>query len=105
MNTTTYQAFQAPIFPDLTGKVAVVTGSSSGIGAEVCRMLSANQVKVVVNGRHLPAVERLVAEIQATGGQVIGAVADCTQALEVAQLYQKTEQTWGTPDILMAFAG
>ncbi|GAB3549751.1 SDR family NAD(P)-dependent oxidoreductase [Spirosoma fluminis] len=105
MNTITYQAFQVPIFPDLTGKVAVVTGSSSGTGAEVCRMLAANRVKVVVNGRHQPAIDRLVTEIRTTGGEAVGIVADCTQASEVAQLYQKTMQTWGTPDILAAFAG
>ena len=40
-----------PTYPDLTGKVAVVTGGSGGIGAATCRLLAANGVKVAVNGR------------------------------------------------------
>lgn len=40
-----------PVFPDLVGKVALVTGSSRGIGATTARYLAQNRVKVIVNGR------------------------------------------------------
>jgi NAD(P)-dependent dehydrogenase (short-subunit alcohol dehydrogenase family) len=40
-----------PTYPDLEGKVAVVTGGSGGIGAAACRLLAANGAKVAVNGR------------------------------------------------------
>ena len=68
------------IYPDLAGKVALVTGSSRGIGAETARQLAASKVKVVVNGRQPEAVELVVAEINASGGAAIGCVADCTKA-------------------------
>lgn len=47
---------QRPIYPDFAGKVALVTGSSRGIGAETACFLAANEVKVAVNGRHAEAV-------------------------------------------------
>ena len=45
-----------PGYPDLSGKVAVVTGGSRGIGAATCRLLAANGVKVAVNGRNEAAI-------------------------------------------------
>src|SRR5213082_1148086 len=61
-----------PTYPDLTGKVAVVTGSSLGIGAATCRMLAVNGVKVVVNGRDEAAVRKTVQDLRADGGEATG---------------------------------
>jgi len=72
----------ASVYPDLAGKVALVTGSSRGIGAETARYLAANKVKVVINGRQAEAVERVAAEINASGGIAIGCVADCSKLPE-----------------------
>jgi 3-oxoacyl-[acyl-carrier protein] reductase len=94
-----------PMFPDLAGKVAVVTGSSRGIGAETVRYLAANQVKVVVNGRDGEALGRLVAEIQSAGGEALGVVADCTEWEQIEQMRRQTENHFGGIDLLMAFAG
>ena len=49
-----------PTYPDLAGKVAVVTGSSRGIGAATCRLLAANGARVVVNGRDPAALQETV---------------------------------------------
>jgi NAD(P)-dependent dehydrogenase (short-subunit alcohol dehydrogenase family) len=50
-----------PIYPDLEGKVAVVTGGSGDIGAVTCRLLAANGAKVAVNGRDAEKIEAVVA--------------------------------------------
>jgi 3-oxoacyl-[acyl-carrier protein] reductase len=94
-----------PIYPDLAGKVAVVTGGSRGIGAETCRMLANSGVKVGVNGRDEAAIETLVSEIQRQGGLAIGLKADCTDASALARVKQQVEQELGPVDILAAFAG
>jgi 3-oxoacyl-[acyl-carrier protein] reductase len=67
-----------PSYPDLAGKVAVVTGGSGGIGAATCRLLAANGAKVVVNGRDGAKIDALVDEIDSAGGQAIGVAADVT---------------------------
>lgn len=94
-----------PTFPDLAGKVAVVTGSSRGIGAETARYLAANRVKVVVNGRDHAALNRVFAEIEGLGSEALGVIADCTQAKQLEEMRRKVEERFGDIDLLMAFAG
>jgi 3-oxoacyl-[acyl-carrier protein] reductase len=94
-----------PVYPDLAGKVALVTGSSRGIGAETARYLAANKVKVVVNGRQSDAVERVAAEINASGGAAMGCVADCSKAEQLDEMRQQIERQFGMVSLLFAFAG
>lgn len=94
-----------PIFPDLAGKVAVVTGSSRGIGAETARYLAANRVKVVVNGRDAEALKRVVAEIESSDVEVLSASADCTQWDQIEEMRRSVEDRFGGIDLLMANAG
>lgn len=94
-----------PVYPDLEGKVALVTGSSRGIGAETARHLAANKVKVVINGRQAEAVERVVAEINASGGAAVGCVADCSKADQLEAMRQHIERQFGVVNLLFAFAG
>jgi 3-oxoacyl-[acyl-carrier protein] reductase len=93
------------VYPDLAGKVALVTGSSRGIGAETARSLAANKVKVVINGRHAETVERIVAEINAFGGTAIGCVADCSKFEQIDGMRQQIERQFGVVNLLFAFAG
>jgi 3-oxoacyl-[acyl-carrier protein] reductase len=51
-----------PTYPDLVGKVAVVTGGSGGIGAATGRVLGANGAKVVVNGRDATKIDAVAAK-------------------------------------------
>ena len=92
-------------YPDLAGKVAVVTGGSKGIGAATCRMLAAQGAAVVVVGRDRGAMDRLVDEIGAAGGRALGAVADCLDFKAIEGMREQTEAGFGATDILLTFAG
>ncbi len=92
-------------YPDLAGKVAVVTGGSGGIGAATCRLLAANGVKVVVNGRDEAKIDAVVDTIQAAGGEAVGVAADCTDLAAIEQMRQQAEEELGLVEVVAAFAG
>ena len=94
-----------PHYPDLAGKVALVTGGSRGIGAATCRALAANGVKVAVNGRDRAAIESVVAEIAADGGTAVAAPGDVTDEVAVRNMRDVVEHALGPAEILAAFAG
>jgi len=94
-----------PTYPDLAGKVAVVTGGSGGLGAAACRALAANEVKVAVNGRDTSAIADVVHEITAAGGNAMSAPADCTDPQALAWLREQVEEQLGPVGVLLAFAG
>jgi 3-oxoacyl-[acyl-carrier protein] reductase len=92
-------------YPDLAGRVAVVTGGSRGIGAETARALAAHGVAVAVNGRDEAALKSVVAGIEAAGGRAIGVAADCTDDTALAGLRDRVEAELGPVDVLAVFAG
>ncbi len=92
-----------PAYPDLAGKVAVVTGSSRGIGAATCRMLAANGARVVVNGRDEAAVRETAEDIRAGGGEVTGIAGDVADLDALQRLREATERTYGPVEVLGAF--
>ena len=94
-----------PTYPDLEGKVALVTGGSSGIGAAACRMLAANGAKVAVNGRDKAKIDEVVEAIRDEGGEAVGAPADCTDLVAVENMRRSAEEKLGPVDLLLAFAG
>jgi 3-oxoacyl-[acyl-carrier protein] reductase len=94
-----------PRFPDLAGKVAVVTGGSKGIGAASCRVLAANGVRVAVNARSRAGIDRLVEELRAGGAEAIGVAADCVRLAELERMRDEVERQLGPVDILLAYAG
>jgi 3-oxoacyl-[acyl-carrier protein] reductase len=94
-----------PVYPDLAGKVAVVTGGSGGIGAATCRLLAANGARVAVNGRDQARIDAVVDGIRAAGGEAVGVAADCTDLTAVERLRQQVEQAFGPAEVLAAFVG
>jgi 3-oxoacyl-[acyl-carrier protein] reductase len=94
-----------PTYPDLAGKVAVVSGGSRGIGAGTCHLLAQNGAKVTVNGRDEAAIDSVVQEIQGSGGEAIGVAADLTDFASVGLMRRRVEEELGPVDVLAAFAG
>ncbi|MFS0726219.1 SDR family NAD(P)-dependent oxidoreductase [Paenibacillus sp. 1P07SE] len=83
---------------DLTGKTALVTGASGGIGRAVARMLAASGAKVAVNYlNNKEGAEAAAAEITAAGGAAAVFRADVTDIGQIAGLIGEVEQTWGEP--------
>lgn len=87
-------------------KVAIVTGSSRGIGAAIAKRLSADGFAVVVNyaGRAADA-EKVVSEIEAAGGQAVAIQADVSNAADVAAMFGQAENLFGDVDVLVNNAG
>ena len=94
-----------PVYPDLAGKVAVVTGGSGGIGAATCQLLAANGARVAVNGRDPARIDAVVDGILAAGGEALGVAGDCTDPAAIDRLRQQVEQAFGPAEILAAFVG
>ena len=89
----------------LAGKRALVTGSTSGIGAEIARMLALEGVKVVVHGRDRGRAQRVIAEIEAKGGKAALALGDLMTTDGVEAVIKATEQAFAGVDILINNAG
>lgn len=87
-------------------KVAIVTGSSRGIGAAIAKRLASDGISVVVNyaGRVADA-NQIVAEIKAAGGQAIAVQADVSKAPEITALFDQAEAAFGGIDIVVNNAG
>jgi 3-oxoacyl-[acyl-carrier protein] reductase len=95
-----------PSYPDLDGKVAVVTGGSKGIGAATCILLGRNRARVAVCGRDPETIERVTSETRDAGAaRAVGLAADLTIPDGVARLRADVEKELGPAEILFAFAG
>ncbi|RWL16985.1 MAG: SDR family oxidoreductase [Mesorhizobium sp.] len=88
------------------GKVALVTGASKGIGAEIARRLARDGFSVVVNyARGAEAAEQVVREIEAKRGEAIAVQADVGEPTAAARLFDTAEQALGGLDVLVNNAG
>jgi 3-oxoacyl-[acyl-carrier protein] reductase len=91
---------------ELTGKVAVVTGASKGIGAGIAKSLAAAGAAVVVNyASSKEGAERVVAEITEKGGKAIAVQADVSKEPDVERLFNETKEAFGSLDVLVNNAG
>lgn len=89
----------------LDGKVALVTGSSSGIGVGIARGLAAEGARMVLVARRAERLRRLADEINAAGGAALALPADVTSEEQVERLFSDTMQRCGRLDILVNNAG
>ena len=92
-------------YPDLAGKVAVVTGGSRGIGAATAAALASNGVAVAAVGRDEQALTEVVSSIESSGGQALWVAADCTVAADVERMARAVSERFGPVGIVAAFAG
>ena len=90
----------------LTGKVAVVTGASKGIGASIAKHLAAEGAAVVVNYASSKAgADQVVGEITRNGGKAIAVKADVAKKADIDQLFAETKKAFSQIDILVNNAG
>jgi 3-oxoacyl-[acyl-carrier protein] reductase len=90
----------------LSGKVAVVTGASKGIGAGIATALGAAGAAVIVNyASDAAGAERVVAEIVRGDGRAIAVQADVSSASDVQRLFSEAAREFGAPDIVVNNAG
>jgi 3-oxoacyl-[acyl-carrier protein] reductase len=91
---------------NLTGKVAVVTGASKGIGASISEHLAAAGASVVVNYASSKAgADAVVQRIAAKGGHAVAVQADVSKEADIARLFDETLKAYGRVDILVNNAG
>jgi 3-oxoacyl-[acyl-carrier protein] reductase len=90
---------------DLTGRVALVTGSTGGIGAAVARVLAAEGAAVIIHGRNEHKAAAVTAEISNTGGSAAFVVGELGAGAAAEQIFQTAERRFGRIDILVNNAG
>jgi NAD(P)-dependent dehydrogenase (short-subunit alcohol dehydrogenase family) len=90
---------------NLTGKRALVTGSSSGIGESIAKTLATEGVTVVVHGRNKERTQRVVSEITKKGGKAFAAIGDLSTDEGATAVVKQTLDALGGLDILINNAG
>src|SRR6266496_4751279 len=91
---------------ELTGKVAIVTGASKGIGAAIAKGLGAAGAAVIVNyASSREGAERVVAEISGKGGKATAVQGDVSKAADVKRLFAETKKAFGGPRVLVKNTG
>lgn len=90
---------------DLTGRTALVTGASSGLGWRFARVLAANGAKVGIAARRTDRLTALEAEIEAAGGRALAVRMDVTDLSSIPPAFDAVEAAFGPVDILVSNAG
>jgi 3-oxoacyl-[acyl-carrier protein] reductase len=89
----------------LEGKVAIVTGAASGIGAATIRFLARERAKVIISDINLEGVQKLKEDLASKGAQAVAVKTDISDLVQVRQLTEKALVAFGRIDILVNNAG
>ena len=89
---------------DQTGKVAIITGSTRGIGLAIAEAFVEVGGKVVISSRNAEECEQTAAQIRDKGGEAIGVPARISDKAQLENLVAKTNETWGRVDVLVCNA-
>lgn len=90
---------------DLTGRVAVVSGASSGLGMQMARAFAQQGADLVLTARRVERLEALADELRACGGRVLPLQCDVTDSAAVDEIARVVEEKFGKVDILVNCAG
>ena len=90
---------------DLKGRVALITGASSGLGVQFARALADNSAAIALVARRVERLEALKDEIEKKGGKAIAIAADVTDRVAMARAFDAAENAFGTVTILVNNAG
>ena len=93
------------LIEDISGKVAIITGASSGIGEATAKSLAEEGVSVVLAARRKNELEDIAHQIEADGGSALVVPTDVTDETELQQLVDQTVDAFGQIDILVNNAG
>lgn len=89
----------------LEGRIALITGASSGLGAHFARLYAAAGAAVVIGARRIERVSALAAEIEASGGRALAVALDVTDEGSIIAAFDAAEAVLGVPDVVLANAG
>lgn len=89
----------------LSGKVALVTGASSGIGEATALALAAQGAKVALAARRVERLDALVTRIKGAGGEALALACDVADEGQINRAVQAVQEQWGRLDILVNNAG
>lgn len=92
-----------PLF-DMTGKVAVITGSTKGIGRAIAEEMARLGAKVVISSRKADACEKVAEELKAQGHEAIAIPCHVGRKEDLQNLVDKTNEAWGSIDVLVCNA-
>ncbi|HXZ45107.1 MAG TPA: SDR family NAD(P)-dependent oxidoreductase, partial [Pseudolabrys sp.] len=85
----------------LKGRVALVTGASSGLGVQFAKALADNGAAVALVARRLDRLSTLKKEIEANGGRAVAIEADVTDSAAMIRAFESAEKAFGTVTILV----
>ena len=90
---------------DLSGQVAIVTGSTKGIGKAIAEAMAAHGAKLVISSRKAPACEEVARQIREAGGEAIAVPCNVSHKDQLERLIAETRRRLGAIDVLVANAG